>query len=302
MKTLETLTTQAQVITIGGYPISKLARVITHSGVFHADEVSTIALLEILAGRELDIIRTSKVDDTSSISMSFDGRITLTCDIGLGRYDHHQSDAEGKPYYDDGIPMAAIGLVARDIQINGKTLEDVYPGFTDEVLKPIEARDNGYTNENMKESPLGDVVRSFNPQWNSSRSADECFRKAIDITKMILDNFLSKISSRVAAEEVIKNATVINNVLVLDIFAPWQTYIGDDIVGCIFPSNRGGWNIQLAPGLFKFENRGKFIFDDYAKSLTTFVHPAGFLAATETKENAIELTKYIQPVNWKPAE
>lgn len=300
MKNLTTSTIgETACTTIAGYPIEKLTRVVTHSGIFHADEVSVVALLELLSGRELDVLRTAKVSDDNAISVSYNGQITLTCDIGLGKYDHHQPDGEGKPYYTNGIPMASIGLIARDVLINGKTLEESYPGFTEEILQPIEARDNGYAAEGLKESPLGDIIKTFNPNWNSDDSLDNCFRRAVDITKIIFDNFLSRISARVAAEEIVKSAQIVNNVIILNQFAPWQTYIDDNVVGAIFPSNRGGWNLQLAPGLFRFQNRGRFEFDDHAKALTTFIHPSGFIAATETKEYAIELTKYIIPVDWK---
>lgn len=301
-ETTKTTTQAVGTVTIAEWPISKLVRVVTHNGIFHGDDVCCVALLELLAGRELDVLRTSKVDDTTGISIlssNGDQVISITLDIGFGEYDHHQHEGEGKPYYSDGTPMASIGLIARDILINGKTIEETYPGFTEEVLKPIEARDNGYVSEEIKESSISDIIKSFNPQWNSKESSDSCFRKAVDITKIILDNFLSRILAKVEAEEVIKAAPIINNVLILDQFAPWQNYISDDIVAAIFPSNRGGWNLQLAPGMFRFENRGKFEFDEYAKSLTTFIHAAGFLAATETKEAAIKLTEYIVPIDWK---
>lgn len=289
----------SKVILKGGMPITNLTKVITHAGTFHADDVCCVALLELLAGRELDVQRVSKMGKEHMLIL-LDRTYTIVCDIGLGRYDHHQAD-EDKEHYDDGVPMASIGLIARDISIDGKTLEETFPGFTNEILKPIEARDNGYITVELRETPFGDIVTSFNPTWDSDKSADECFREAVDVCKVLLSKFLNRIKSRVAAADVVKNAEVVNNVIVLDTFAPWQTYIEDHIVGCIYPSNREGWCLQLAPGVLKFENRGKFEFDEYAESLTTFIHSSGFMCVVRTKEDAIELTKYIQPVNWKPA-
>ena len=282
------------------FPITKLTKVITHAGTFHADDVCTVALLELLAGRELDVQRMNKMSD-DRIIVSFDGTYTVVFDIGLGKYDHHFPD-EDKQHYEDGVPMASIGLVARDISIDGKSLEEVFPGFTNEILKPIEARDNGYVTVELRETPFGDIVKSFNPTWDSDKSADECFREAVDVCKVLLSRFLGRIKSRVSAADVVKNAEVINNVIILDTFVPWETYIDDNIVGCVYPSNREGWCLQLAQGAVRFENRGRFDFDEYAKCLTTFIHSSGFMCVTKTKEKAIELTSYITPLNWKPAK
>lgn len=289
----------SKVILKGGMSITKLTKVITHAGTFHADDVCTVALLELLTGRELEVCRVSKMSDEHLI-ISLDRTYTIVCDIGLGRYDHHFPD-ENKEHYDDGVPMASIGLIARDISIDGKSIEETFPGFTHEILKPIEARDNGYTTVELRETPFGDIVKAFNPSWDSDKSHDDCFREAVDVCKVLLSRFLTRIKSRVSAGEMIKSAEVINNVLVLDKFVPWQTYIDDTIVGCIYPSDREGWCLQLAPGVLRFENRGRFEFNEYAELLTTFVHPSGFMCVAKTKEDAIELTKYITPINWKPA-
>lgn len=290
----------SKVILKGGMSITKLTKVITHAGTFHADDVCTVALLELLAGRELGVQRVSKMSNEHLIIL-LDRTYTIVCDIGGGRYDHHFPD-EQKERYEDGVPMASIGLIARDITIDGKSFEETFPGFTHEILKPIEARDNGYVTVELRETPFGDIVKSFNPTWDSDKSTDECFREAVDVCKVLLSRFLTRIKSRLSAADVVKSAEVVNNVIILDTFVPWETYIDDNIVGCVYPSNREGWCLQLAQGAVRFENRGRFDFDEYAKCLTTFIHSSGFMCVARTKEDAIELTKYITPINWKPAK
>lgn len=283
MKTTSTLATVCT--TINWMPIENLKGVNIHEhegGVFNADDVCTVALLELLAGRELEIHR---VDNFSSEHLIID----------IDRYK-------------DGIPMAAIGLITKDILIDGKTIEELFPGFTEEVLKHIKAKDNGhatgYNSKEINDTSFCDIINAFNPGWDSELSTDECFREAVDITRVILCKFLMRIKSRETAAEVVKNAVVINNVLILEQFVPWQTHISDDIIGCIYPSNKGEWCLELAPGVFKFdtgalkfENRSKFEFDEYAESLMTFVHPSGFMCMTRSKYDAIALTKYIVPIN-----
>lgn len=282
MKTTSTLATACT--TINGMPIENLkgVNIHEHEGVFNADDVCCVALLELLAGRELEIHR---VDDFSTEHMVID-------------IDRHK----------DGIPMTGVGLITKDILIDGKTIEELFPGFTEKVLKHIETKNNvcttGCSSKEINDTSFCDIINAFNPGWDSELSSDECFREAVDITKVILDKFLMRIKSRETAAEVVKNAEVVNNVIILDKFVPWQTCIDDNIVGCIYPSNRGGWYLELAPGMFKFEtgmlsfkNRGKFEFDEYAESLTTFMHASGLMCMTRSKYDAIALTKYITSVN-----
>lgn len=269
MKTTSTLATAYT--TINGMPIENLkgVNIHEHEGVFNADDVCTVALLELLAGRELEI---HSVNNFSTEHMVID-------------IDRHK----------DGIPMTGVGIITKDILIDGKTIEELFPGFIEKVLKHIETKNN---------VSFCDIINAFNPDLDSELSSDECFREAVDITKVILDKFLMRIKSRETAAEVVKNAKVINNVIILDKFVPWQTYINDNIVGCIYPSDRGEWYLELAPGMFKYEtgmlsfkNRSKFEFDEYAESLTTFMHASGLMCMTRSEYDAIALTKYIRPIN-----
>ena len=86
-----------------------------------------------------------------------------------------------------------------------------------------------------------------------------------------------------------------NGVVVLESYAPFsalQEIDGPNFV--VFPSLRGGWNIQTVPSS---ENPqvGRVPFPEEwlgnpDKSLgMTFCHPGNFLASTETKEQAIEV-------------
>ncbi|MFQ9697590.1 MAG: MYG1 family protein, partial [Zhenhengia sp.] len=73
-----------------------------HNGVFHADEVFGVALMETIEP-DLQVIRTR---DEAVIA-----ECDIVADVGGGKYDHHQAD---KVLREDGIPYCAFGLLWRD--------------------------------------------------------------------------------------------------------------------------------------------------------------------------------------------
>ena len=76
------------------------AKGFTHGGKFHADDVFSTALLQILRP-DIQITRGFTVPD------DFDG---IVYDVGGGMFDHHSEPRETRP---NGVPYAAFGLLWR---------------------------------------------------------------------------------------------------------------------------------------------------------------------------------------------
>ena len=77
------------------------ATVITHGGIFHADDVlSTVILSKVMDN--VTVLRTFKVPANISDDV-------LVYDIGFGRFDHHQKGGNGTRK--NGVPYAACGLL-----------------------------------------------------------------------------------------------------------------------------------------------------------------------------------------------
>lgn len=74
---------------------------ITHTGVFHADEVMATAIL-LKARGELNLMRTFKVPEDISEDV-------IVYDIGGGKYDHHQKGGNGAR--ENGVPYSSAGLL-----------------------------------------------------------------------------------------------------------------------------------------------------------------------------------------------
>ena len=73
----------------------------THGSSFHADDVFSTALLQILKPG-------IQIQRGLQVPQDFDG---IVYDIGRGRFDHHQEDKEIRK---NGTPYAAFGLLWRE--------------------------------------------------------------------------------------------------------------------------------------------------------------------------------------------
>ena len=113
-----------------------------HNGVFHADEVFGVALMETIEP-ELQVIRTR---DEAVIA-----ECDLVADVGGGKYDHHQAD---KVLREDGIPYCAFGLLWRDYgkqftkiicpSLNEVESEEVAYKVSMDFITQIDASDNAF--------------------------------------------------------------------------------------------------------------------------------------------------------------
>ena len=230
------------------------AQVVTHGGVFHADEVMAVAILSEIFGREMKVSRVFKVPNDLP-----DGTIVL--DIGGGKYDHHQRGGNGAR--ENGVPYASCGLIWREF---GKELlkevedvENVWRLIDEQLISGIDAIDCGAIprcEAVVKPMTISAIISSFNPAWDSTETSDEAFVKAVDEAKRIFDRLLSNTISKVKAigivEAAIENSK--DHIMVLETFVPWQDALfasdnpkAAEILFVVFPSNRGGFNWQAVP-------------------------------------------------------
>lgn len=288
------------------------ANLITHGGVFHADDVFATVILSKLLGTAR-VCRTFKVP-TDAVSNG-----VIVYDIGWGSYDHHQKGGNGA--IENGIPYASVGLIWRDFG------GDLLTGFTDEeawhiwkyvdhfLISGIDAVDNGDLPK--REYPVQDmnvsrIISEFNPDWDSNETPDEAFLRAVVFAEIIFNNTLAKAISEAKAGSLVEKAieTSVDGVLVLDEFMPWQHQLfsssnekARDIKFIVYPSNRGGYNWQtvpLVPGGREYRKvvpvawRGasvKFLRECTGAPTASFCHSAGFIGGAETLEDTIAMVK-----------
>jgi len=264
---------------------------LTHGGKFHADDVFSAALLKILKP-DIKIIRSFDIPE------DFEG---IVFDIGFGRFDHHQKNAEIR---ENGVPYAAFGLLWREfgekILLNAgcpkeDAKEEAYH-FDERFVSYLDEDDNlGTGNE------IASIIETFNPGWDCEAPVDEAFEEAVDFAKTVLkkriDSVLGINRARGFVKEALERAK--DFIVILPKFAPWRSVLmQSDAEFVIYPSQRGGYSAQAVPtdsnsvrSSFPKEWAGKT--EEELKKISgiktlTFCHRGRFLISTDTLDDAIK--------------
>lgn len=93
-------------------PAHTSVRAITHAGIFHADDVTALAIL-VLAFGKVECTRTRDRDELSEATAD---KSVFVLDVGgkydssSRNYDHHQRQGELPPARPNGVPQAAAGM------------------------------------------------------------------------------------------------------------------------------------------------------------------------------------------------
>ncbi len=263
-------------------------KALTHSGIFHADDVFSTALVMLL-WPEIVIERVTKVD-WSAVSED-----TIVYDIGLGEFDHHQKNNECRP---NGIPYAAFGKLWRAFGRNLCLSERAWEEVEATLVEPLD-----YTDNTGEKNPLSFAIRHMNPTWDSEKTPDEAFFDAVKVALPILEAAIDTANSKDRASKVLKENSHEegNGVLVLDRFMPWYDEVITGmpwIYMVVYPSDRGGFCIHVVPSKLHTESsdevRVPFPKEWYSSPATelgmTFCHKSGF-AVANTKEEAVNIAQ-----------
>lgn len=195
------------------------AKGFTHGGKFHADDVFSTALLQILRP-DIQVTRGFVVPD------DFDG---IVYDVGGGMFDHHSEPRECRP---NGVPYAAFGLLWR--LLGAQLVGEHQARLLDEnFIQPLDLNDN--TGE---QNSLADAIGSFNPLWDSKDDPDACFWRAVPVAKQILENEIAAANAVNRADDTVRRAyaSMKDGIVVLPAYMPWKNGLYQDRRGlCRLP-------------------------------------------------------------------
>lgn len=291
-----------------------MKRMAVHNGIFHADDVFGVALMQSIYN-DLEIIRTR------------DEELLKTCDIvsdvGNGKYDHHHVD---KIRRENGIPYCGFGLLWRDFGIsyinakfpdlsNLKEQQEVAEKVDTILIQQIDAQDNGVDvmTSQVPIMTLCDIIYTFIPTGAGEDEIEKGFFEAVEFAKKILYKITKKFVDSYENYRMIKNELKKQNVkqshiLVLEKSVPWKDTIleldrNENVLYVVYQDVTGSWCTQTVPKeANSFAARkdlpkkwGGLNNDDLSK-LTgiencTFCHPALFICGNKTKEGAISMAK-----------
>lgn len=272
----------------------KLLRYVAiHAGVFHADDVFSVAYVQLLRKHYglslLKVLRTFKVADFMTIENGY-----LVADVGGGYFDHHFPDAE-KKRRPNGVPYAAFGLIAKEFH-DGFLSEEEYSALDKKLIEPLDAHDNNGCGNN-----LSLAIAMFNRNWDDNDpNIDSKFFEAVDVATVILTKAIENAKSLAKAKQIAEKQTIDGNAVYMDRYAPVNEFFSDnpDVLFVGSPSLRGTYQVisvkdplgvskKLFPERIRGTSYPEGVYDEDGLS---FCHPSGFMATFKDKEYA---KKYI---------
>lgn len=228
------------------------ANCITHSGTMHADEVFATAFLSLYLDEVLVYRSTGKDLDNANND-------ALIYDIGRGEYDHHQIDAVKR---DNGITYSSFGLLWKKFgkdyleKNNFDNIDDLWNGIDKDLVEGIDADDNGVfpkIDANYKVKTIPNIIKIFNPSYDSFENEQDQFLKAVNLAKTIFEEEVIYINGKVISDKkvssIIDCSDVSKRYLYLEEYLPFEDAImnhpkGENILFVAYPSNRGGYAIK----------------------------------------------------------
>ena len=281
------------------FKIENLKTILTHDGVFHADEVFATALIKLVAkssNNQIEVIRTR---NPKILQEHLTLETSIVIDVGNSEFDHHQ-ELKYNTINGEQIPMSSFGLVHK------KFLELGLISFDKDLqnlVTEIDKADNG-----VAPSTMSTLVRTFTPNWNdtSDTAMDNAFHRAVDFAKVILENMFEKTKANFFAEEIIKDRietlktanektnNTKRNYLILETFIPFQETIikynetveDEDKIKFVINKNKNKYNLHtIKKALGSFENQIDLISLDMAKELNIdvdFIHNNKFFGVADS--------------------
>ncbi len=287
-------------------PAMKNMTVVTHNGIFHADDVFSIAALKhvfssftLIRSRDSDLI--AKADIVVDVGGLYDAP--------AGRFDHHQRGGAGAR--DNGIPYSSIGLIWKEygVRICDGDL-NVAKALDAGLVSAIDAIDCGYVESVAEGISLSQTISAFNPSWEEDDDIDQCFEEAVGFAYRLLERFIASAAGGVKAKEIVAKAiekAEDPRVIVLERFTPWKRTVhalSEEALYMVYPSQTGQWRIQavpVEPG--SFENKKSLpapwggLSDKELQSATgiddaMFCHNGLFIAGAESFEGVMKMARF----------
>ncbi len=248
----------------------KFSKIITHEGVFHADEVLAIATFGRFCQADVAIERKFKVSDEE-----FDDPTILVLDIGRkfqkesNNFDHHQ----------DGDMDATNLLILRHFC----TDEALCRKLEKHLFGYVSAVDCGKLPDERKAPTFNSIIRNLN-------NLEDGFQIAIKMADAILDGYIMTALMAIDGEKRWEKLRKVcdGKVKVDDskIFIPgWKELaVRDGVLIFATPNERGG---------FQLISRDSEELRIPVGNGQNFVHNSGFMAVYDTKELALYHAKQI---------
>ena len=244
-------------------------RIITHNGIFHADEVFACAILKMALEREVEIIRTRNLDlfQPYDILVDVGGRY----DPNLYEYDHHQRGfnvTHEHPY--QSVKMASAGLIWKDyghgviaqrMGLNSfqdmDDVEEVYNAVMFGLILTVDATDNGQLmgsitvdeQTTVKPFTISHAISTLNALGEAG--FDVALQMATQVLEAHIQGEIKKARGAAKVREAYAQAK--NGIMVLEEFTRWFEILDklnrdQQVKLVVFPDITGDWRCQTVKG------------------------------------------------------
>lgn len=240
----------------------------THNKIFHADEVTAVALLKIFTDYEIEVCRLNhntinftKYDMAIDIGKKFDG---------VKYFDHHQ--------YKGG--KSSAGLIWDFIGLN-----ENYPKIS-KLIHMIDMNDTGI--QKAKPYEFSSLVKAYNHNNITSQEQDIQFNKAVEFAMTVIGSMKKSQEDFEEAREIVSNSFFFDGnqkIIELDKFTThWGTYINGtkrpEIEAVVWEDlDEENWKVRIpSKKQGSFDLNGKALKQDDSME---FVHSSGHFAVAK---------------------
>ena len=277
----------------------------THSGSFHADEVTACALLLLFNLIDRDKIIRSR-DSQKYVNVEF------VCDVGgvynpnIKRFDHHQSNYHGN--------LSSAGMVLQYLKDAAIINEKMYDFFNRSLILGVDAIDNGKSTPMVGFCTFSAVVANFVPAEYDveENKLDASFFEALDFVFGHLKRLSEKFHYIETCHDKIKEEMdKKNKVLIFDSPMPWiETFFeldGENHPGLfiVMPAHNQ-WKLRGIPPSYEKKMQVRVPMPKDWAGLSNeelkeksgiggavFCHKGRFISIWETKEDALKASELI---------
>ena len=300
----------------------KTLTLLTHSGIFHADDIFATATLNLYfknKDKKIKLIHKRSFDSKDI------AKADIVYDIGMNynpkklRFDHHQNDS--KLIRSNGIPYAAFGLVFKHfgpelISIlsgnkNKNFIKDCYDVMDKRLIQHVDGMDNGTLTykQNYEGVDIATIDNYFqmckvNIKSENPKDIDKKFFELVKFAEAFLENVImysiNAGHEKALAIKAYKKAKD-KRFIICEKFYNYNFNNFPEPLLVVYPDLRGNWSAkvvekgdELYNARFYFPEKWRGLVDEDLDNVTgikggKFCHKTGFLAVHKTKEGILDM-------------
>ena len=277
-------------------------KIVTHNGVFHADEVTAVAMLKLFMPRSVWTVKRTR-DHNKIIDADIVVDVGSVYDVDSLRFDHHQGEymSEYEPH-----KMSSAGMVLEYLTTIGMITVGLRNAIFDSFVIGVDRVDTGERNHRTySELSYSSIISMYNPAEHDTTSTmvDYKFDQAVNFATTVLLGILRRHTLKGEYEYIMKVAIdkspVDGGFLELPHFVPGYLQFMEDL-GVFeeyerviwYDKGQNDWRVRAMPEAVDSMLLRLPLGDGSGLESLVFVHQNKFIGSTRDKKDAYLLAEY----------